>query len=144
MLNVASAAGLLSLPEAAPYNVTKSAVVALSRTMRGELHGTGVSVSVLCPSFFRSQIYAGARTRADLGSMTEGLVKNAGWGASEVAEVALRGLESGKLHVIPQWDAWFIWHLQRIWPAGVQWLLGWLHRKQAFESWARRRTRPDA
>ena len=49
ILNVASAAGLLSPPGLAPYNVTKAAVVSLSETLAGELYGSGVGVSVLCP-----------------------------------------------------------------------------------------------
>ena len=58
VINVASAAGLLSAPEMGPYNVTKAGVVALSETLAAELSGTGVGVTVLCPTFFRTNILA--------------------------------------------------------------------------------------
>lgn len=128
ILNVASAAGLLSFPEMAPYNVTKSAVVALSRSLCAELSAAGVKVGVLCPSFFRSQIHASARTtQARLGTTAERLVTRARWSAEDVARVALRGLERGRLHIVPQLDARLLWRLQRLFPGGLQWLIGVLH-----------------
>ena len=45
-----------------PYNVTKAAVVALSETLAGELAGTGVGVSVLCPFFFTTNIAKSSRS----------------------------------------------------------------------------------
>ena len=63
ILNVASAAGLLAPPGMAPYNVTKAAVVALSETLAGELKTSGVGVTVLCPTFFRTNIGKSARAR---------------------------------------------------------------------------------
>lgn len=140
ILNVASAAGLVSMPEMAPYNVSKSGVVALTRSMRAELSGAGVEVSVLCPTFFRSGIHTRARaSQARLGSMSERLITEARWTAEEVASVALRGLERGKLHVLPQLDARVAWQLQRLWPAGFQWLVTLLHRTDVLDRLARRR-----
>lgn len=132
ILNVASAAGLLSAPYLAPYNVSKAGVVALTRTMAAELRRTGVSVSVLCPTFFRSSIHAGARTtRPELRRAAEKRVARASWSAEQVAEVALRGLERGRLHILPQLDARVFWQLQRLWPSGVQRLLGALRASGA-------------
>ncbi len=62
ILNVASAAGLLCPPGMAPYNATKAAVVALSETLSAELKSTGVGVTVLCPTFFRTNIGKNARS----------------------------------------------------------------------------------
>src|SRR5262249_5674319 len=56
ILNVASAAGLVSMPYMAPYNVAKAGVVALSETLDAELRGSGVGVTVLCPTFFQTNI----------------------------------------------------------------------------------------
>lgn len=141
ILNVASAAGLISAPEMAPYNVTKSAVVALSQTMSAELQGTGVSVSVLCPTFFQSGIHTRARGRADLRRMTEKLITRSKWTSEQIAQVALRGLEKGQLHIVPQLDAKLYWGLHRMWPAAVQQVLGTLHRRGAVKALARQR--PD-
>ena len=58
-----------------PYNATKAAVVALSETLYAELAPHGVAVSVVCPSFFRTNLLDTARltnpadrARASMGS----------------------------------------------------------------------------
>ena len=58
IVNTASMSGLYHLPRMAPYNASKAAVVALSETLRFELaaEGSRVGVSVLCPSWVRTNI----------------------------------------------------------------------------------------
>ena len=58
IVNTASMAGLIALPGAAPYNVTKHGVVALSEGLFLELKGAGspVGVSVLCPGFVKTEL----------------------------------------------------------------------------------------
>lgn len=47
--NVGSTAGMLSLPSFAVYGATKAYVNSFSEALRIELHGSGVSVTALCP-----------------------------------------------------------------------------------------------
>src|SRR5580698_3291564 len=61
VLNVASAAGLLCAPNMGAYNVAKAGVVALSETLSGELSGTDIGVTVLCPTFFETNIVRSGR-----------------------------------------------------------------------------------
>lgn len=58
IVNTASMAGLLAMAGAAPYNVTKHGVVALSEGLFTELKSTGspVGVSVLCPGFVKTEL----------------------------------------------------------------------------------------
>jgi NAD(P)-dependent dehydrogenase (short-subunit alcohol dehydrogenase family) len=58
VVNTASMSGLVHLPRMGPYNASKAAVVALSETLRFELaaEGSKVGVSVLCPSWVRTNI----------------------------------------------------------------------------------------
>jgi NAD(P)-dependent dehydrogenase (short-subunit alcohol dehydrogenase family) len=58
IVNTASTSGLYHLPRMGPYNASKAAVVALSETLRFELaaEGSHVGVSVLCPSWVRTNI----------------------------------------------------------------------------------------
>jgi NAD(P)-dependent dehydrogenase (short-subunit alcohol dehydrogenase family) len=58
IVNTASMAGLLAMPGAAPYNATKSAVVAISEGLFMELvaKGSSVRVSVLCPGLVRTAL----------------------------------------------------------------------------------------
>jgi NAD(P)-dependent dehydrogenase (short-subunit alcohol dehydrogenase family) len=58
VVNTASLAGFLAAPYVSPYAATKHAVVALSTSLFHELAmaGSQVGVSVLCPSFLRTEI----------------------------------------------------------------------------------------
>ena len=65
IVNTASVAGLFSAPFMGPYNVAKYGVVALSETMRSELlmSQSPVGVSVLCPSWVRTNIATSIRNK---------------------------------------------------------------------------------
>ncbi len=69
IINTASMAGLVALPGAAPYNVTKTGVVALSEGLFIELQATGspVRVSALCPGFVKTNLIDGQRWTDRLG-----------------------------------------------------------------------------
>lgn len=71
--NTASVAGLMSAPGSAAYNVSKHAVVTLSETLSGDLRNAGskLGVSVLCPSYVNSKIYAAERNRPGVNSQSE-------------------------------------------------------------------------
>ncbi|MFK8024053.1 MAG: SDR family NAD(P)-dependent oxidoreductase [Ilumatobacter sp.] len=58
ILNTASMAGLVAFPGMAPYNATKTAVVAISEGLFVELGSTGssIGVSVLCPGFVKTDL----------------------------------------------------------------------------------------
>jgi NAD(P)-dependent dehydrogenase (short-subunit alcohol dehydrogenase family) len=58
IVNTASMAGLVAVPGAAPYNVAKTGVVALSEGLYLELLSTGspVRVSALCPGFVKTPL----------------------------------------------------------------------------------------
>ena len=67
IVNTASTSGLYYLPRMGPYNASKAAVVALSETLRFELaaEGSKVGVSVLCPSWVRTNISTADRNRPE-------------------------------------------------------------------------------
>ena len=113
ILNVASAAGLLSAPTMGAYNVSKAGVVSLSETLSAELEGTGVGVTVLCPTFFQTNIakngrFLDAKTRAT----AEKFVAE-GKSADRVARAALRSVERGHLYSVPMTDGRMMWRLKR-------------------------------
>jgi NAD(P)-dependent dehydrogenase (short-subunit alcohol dehydrogenase family) len=63
VVNVASIAGRIALPNAAMYTATKFAVVGLTEAVAAELHGTGVRVSAVLPTFVRTQMTEGLPLR---------------------------------------------------------------------------------
>ena len=59
VVNVASAAAKLGVPREAVYASTKHAVLGLSESLRAELRGTGVELSVVMPGLVRTELAAG-------------------------------------------------------------------------------------
>jgi NAD(P)-dependent dehydrogenase (short-subunit alcohol dehydrogenase family) len=119
VLNVASAAGLISGPQLAPYNMTKSAVVALSETLAVELVGTGVGVTVLCPTFFKTNIAKSARSTPGLAPLMQDVHKMMEAGklqADAVARFAIDACEAGRLYALPHADGRWLWRLKRMMP----------------------------
>lgn len=119
VLNVASIAAFACAPEMGPYNVTKAAVVALSETLAGELAGTGVGVSVLCPFFFTTNIAKNARSSSTqtTPAMIEAIMKRTAVQADEVARRALAGCEKDVLYVLPHREAKAIAAIKRAAPS---------------------------
>lgn len=118
VLNVASIAAFACAGEMGPYNVTKAAVVALSETLAGELAGTGVGVTVLCPYFFATNIAKSARQRSSGVSpeMVEDIMKKTPVQADGVARLALAGCDHGRLYVFPHREAKAIAAIKRALP----------------------------
>ncbi|CUH59379.1 SDR family NAD(P)-dependent oxidoreductase [Thalassobacter stenotrophicus] len=56
IINTASIAGHIAFASGAPYVATKFAVVGYSETLREDLAGSGIGVSVLCPAWVRTDI----------------------------------------------------------------------------------------
>ncbi len=118
VVNVASAAGLLSPPRMAPYNTTKAAVVALSETLHADLRPHGVGVSVLCPTFFRTNLVKSGRTSTDeaLRAAARRLVEKSKVSADDIARATIDGIERDALFVAPQADGRWMWRLKRLAP----------------------------
>lgn len=120
VINVASMAGLVSMPEMAVYNSSKAAVVALSETLHGELSDTGVGVSVLCPSFFKTNIIAGGQL---FGSNAEKqrrlattLMEQSALDARGVARFAIDHARAGELYLLPHKEGRALWRMKRVAP----------------------------
>ena len=92
IVNTASVAGLQAHAGIGPYNVAKFGVVAVSETLRRELDGTGVGVSVLCPGPVNTRIVDAERNlpttvAASTGAVAEAFKSRAG------ASLATHGLD---------------------------------------------------
>lgn len=116
ILNVASAAGLLSAPRMGAYNVSKAGVISLSETLAGELDGTGVTVTVLCPTFFQTNIAKSGRFHDEKTRATAEKLVREGKTADEVARAALASVEKGRLYSVPMADGRMFWRLKRLAP----------------------------
>ncbi|WP_067884432.1 SDR family NAD(P)-dependent oxidoreductase [Nocardia vaccinii] len=127
VINVASAAGFAAAPSMGPYNVSKAAVISLSETMAAELSGSGVAVTVLCPTFVRTNVAKDGRITAASQQLAETLMRWTGFTPEQVARTTLDANDRGRLYVLPQLDAQLIWHLKRYFPALYTHALGVLN-----------------
>ncbi len=116
VLNVASSAGLLNAPRMAAYNVAKAGVVALSETLAAELRGTRVGVTVLCPTFFETNIVrSGHFADAETKRLADKLMRRAR-PVEEVVKATLVSVDRRELHCLPMADARWLWRLKRVAP----------------------------
>ena len=76
IVNVASLAGLVHPAGMASYNAVKAGVVALTETLGHELSPYGVQASVVCPSYFRTNLMDSLRGADEaLGAIVTSLVE---------------------------------------------------------------------
>ncbi len=116
VMNVASAAGLLCAPAMGAYNVAKAGVIALSETLSGEFSGTGASVTVVCPTFFKTDIVNSGRfADPKLRDAATRLVSR-GKEAEDIARAALRSVSAGELYCVPMSDGRWMWRMKRAIP----------------------------
>jgi short-subunit dehydrogenase len=99
VLNVASTAAFQPLPGQAAYGACKAFVLSYTQALRGELRGTGVSVTALCPGPVRTEFAEVAGLAG--GEMEDSLPRFMWVPSAEVARLAIDGADRGKLVVVP-------------------------------------------
>ena len=94
VLNIASIAGFQPIPGMAVYSATKAFVHTFSEAVHEELHGTGVSCTVLCPGPVPTEW-------ADVADAHQFSIPIAQVSPRDVAEAAITGMLEGKRTVVP-------------------------------------------
>lgn len=119
-VNVASMAGLLDVPFMSGYNATKAAVVSLSETLQNELAGDGVGVSVVCPSFFQTNLAESLRAPdAAFHAVVNKLLARGSITAADVAEGVYEAVRAKRFYVLPHASGRTAWLLKRFLPRGL-------------------------
>ncbi|OBF76534.1 short-chain dehydrogenase [Mycobacterium sp. 852002-51613_SCH5001154] len=116
IINVASAAAFGAAPGMAAYNVSKAGVLSLSETLAAELAGTGVKVTVLCPTFVKTNIVESGRISEESSQLANTLMRWTGFSADKVARICLDAHDRGELYCMPQLDAKIGWSIKRMAP----------------------------
>lgn len=128
IINVASAAGFTAAPRMAAYNVSKAGVVSLSETLAAELAGSGIAVTVLCPTFVKTNIFDGELIDPGAAGMARRIARIAGFSSDRVARTTLDAHDKGRLYVVPQLDAQLLWRTKRLLPAPYTRIAGLMGR----------------
>lgn len=92
IIQVASAAAFAPLPYLNVYAATKAFVLRYTRALRWELHGTGITVTALCPTWVKTGFEKVARASGgghDVGHL---------WGEQDANAVVRRALRANKAH----------------------------------------------
>lgn len=99
VLNVASTGAFQPLPGQAGYGAAKAFVLSYTQSLAGELRGTGVSTTVLCPGPVDTGF--GAAGGFDKDAADASLPGFLWQDVDTVARLAIEGLAAGRLQVIP-------------------------------------------
>ena len=111
IVNTASMAGLLAVPGIAPYNATKSAVVAITEGLFLELQVTGspIGVSVLCPGYVKTDLMRDepGRVETPIGELMNEHLRagvDIGLPAAEIAVQVVDAVDTGTLWILTHDD----------------------------------------
>ncbi|OBJ17449.1 ketoacyl reductase [Mycobacterium colombiense] len=94
VMNIASIAGFQPVPFMAVYSATKAFVQTFSEAVHEELHGTGVSVTCLCPGPVPTEW-------AEIANAERFSIPIAQVSPRDVAEAAIGGMLAGRRTVVP-------------------------------------------
>lgn len=130
ILNIASLAAVVTIPAMAAYNVSKAGLLAFSETLYGELLRHGVGVTVVCPSFFQTNLLAEAPLASpSQRRKAERFMRRAKFTADDVAEAALRAVRRRQLYVFYPAKARWYWRLKRWLPRTLTRLIAHAYNK---------------
>lgn len=116
ILNVASAAAFVSAPRMTAYNASKAAVVSLSETLQSELLDQGVSVSVLMPTYVRTNIGRDCLGTEEGRGHAVMLVSASQLDPEKVAHDSFVSMRNGSLYLVMPEEARFLWRFKRLFP----------------------------
>jgi len=115
IVNVASFAGIASAPGMMTYNVAKAGVISLSESLRHELESKKISVSVVCPSFFKTNLME-SMNREETKAIVTKLMEKSSVSAEDVADHVYRGVEKKEFMLITHKDARLQYNMKRLSP----------------------------
>jgi NADP-dependent 3-hydroxy acid dehydrogenase YdfG len=117
VVNVASFAGMIPVPELSAYATAKAAVVALSEQLRVDLANSGVGISVLCPAYVQTALLDSFRSRNRNHKKTaEKWMAGSRISADDVAETVHKGVLNKKFLLLTHGETRWIWRFRRWFP----------------------------
>ena len=122
VVNIASFAAIALMPGMANYNVAKIGVLGLSESLRGELEDHGVGVTVVCPSFFQTNLMQNTFGPVDMKPFVDKLMKKSPINADDIAAMIAQAVDKNQFLLLPHKDTRTFWRLKRFFP-------NWWHGK---------------
>ena len=128
IINVASAAAFGAAPSMAAYNVSKAGTLSLSETLAAELSRSAVKVTVLCPTFVKTNILEAGRVSDATNRFALRIMRWTGVSAEKVARTCLDAHDRGDLYCMPQLEAKIGWNIKRLVPGTYTRAIGQVSR----------------
>ncbi|MCX5866785.1 MAG: SDR family NAD(P)-dependent oxidoreductase [Proteobacteria bacterium] len=129
ILNIASAAGLLSMTNMGPYNVTKAAVISLSESLKVEMAPLNIGITVACPMFFNTNLVKDMKhTDPWETEFANAAFQYSRISSDEVARRIIKAVEKGKLYVVPMLSGKVFWANKRLSPSLYYHLMAFMHK----------------
>lgn len=128
VVNIASAAGFVSAPGMAAYNASKAAVISISESLRTELAGRGIGVSVVCPSFFRTKLLETFRGPEAARGIAERAMARSELTADDIAEEIYDAVNRRRFLVAPHPESRRLLSIKRFAP---EWYFRLLEKRSA-------------
>ena len=97
ILNVGSTTAFQPLPRQATYSASKAFVLNFSQALTADLHGTGVTVTCLCPGVTETEFFEVAGVTEQAAAVPRFAVMS----AEDTARAGIKGLERGRMTVVP-------------------------------------------
>jgi len=117
IINIASFAGLAGMPGICAYGTAKAGVIALSEHLRGELAGSGVGVSVVCPAFFLTNLAEGFRSHdPSHRELLRRWMEKSGVSAEDVASQVFEAMQHGRFLILTHPASKRAWLMKRFFP----------------------------
>ena len=118
VINIASLAAIANAPVMGSYNVTKSAVVSLSETMRHELSAYGIHTAVVCPGFFQTNLAESLRTsEPGMDQTVRKLLAGGSMNAEQVADYIYVQADKRRFLILPHKEGRLLYRIKRFVPA---------------------------
>ncbi|MGO4890755.1 SDR family oxidoreductase [Flavobacterium sp. W21_SRS_FM6] len=117
IINIASQAGITPIPYMGSYNASKAAVVSFSETMHLEMAKRGIKVSVVCPSFFDTNLDESIRSKQPgVDGLIKKLLTRSTVTADDVATIIINKADKGKFMILSHQEGRSAYRLKRYLP----------------------------
>jgi len=136
IINMASSAGIASFPEMSCYNVPKAGVISLSETLRMELASKDIGVTVIAPTFFKTNLMDQFTSpQARQANMAGSFFEKSKVTAEDVARHAYKCVEKKKFYAICQADGKAVWLMKRLFPESYLRVSAFINKKGWFDKY---------
>jgi NAD(P)-dependent dehydrogenase (short-subunit alcohol dehydrogenase family) len=136
IVNVASNAGIASLPLMASYNMTKAAAISMSETLKTELHPFNIGVSAVCPTFVNTNLLVDPTAMDErTHKLVDTFFDNTAASSEKIARHIVKSIQKNRLYVITQRDGKFMWRMKRWFPELYFKVLSYLYKKELFDKY---------